>query len=46
MRGGLRTYPVLNPTIRTPTVITVPDISGAGSRMPFVSSPGKSVFLL
>ncbi|CAG9538151.1 unnamed protein product [Cercopithifilaria johnstoni] len=38
MRGGLRTYPVLNPTIRTPTVITVPDISAAGSRMPFVSS--------
>uniref|UniRef100_A0AAF5RTH2 Ubiquitin-like domain-containing protein n=1 Tax=Wuchereria bancrofti TaxID=6293 RepID=A0AAF5RTH2_WUCBA len=39
MRGGqLRSHPVLNPTIRAPTVITVPDITAAGSRMPFVSS--------
>uniref|UniRef100_A0A1I7VFW5 Ubiquitin-like domain-containing protein n=1 Tax=Loa loa TaxID=7209 RepID=A0A1I7VFW5_LOALO len=42
MRGGpLRTYPILNPTVRAPTVITVPDISAAGSRMPFVSSSGS-----
>ncbi|KAM3725084.1 Large proline-rich protein [Dirofilaria immitis] len=40
MRGGLRTYPVLNPTVRAPTVITVPDISATGNRMPFVSSSG------
>lgn len=41
VRGSpLRTYPVLNPTIRAPTVITVPDISAAGGRMPFMSSSG------
>uniref|UniRef100_A0A158Q8E8 Ubiquitin-like domain-containing protein n=1 Tax=Elaeophora elaphi TaxID=1147741 RepID=A0A158Q8E8_9BILA len=38
MRGGLRTYPVINPRIRTPTVITVPDISAAGSRPLHVQS--------
>uniref|UniRef100_A0A8R1TT49 Ubiquitin-like domain-containing protein n=1 Tax=Onchocerca volvulus TaxID=6282 RepID=A0A8R1TT49_ONCVO len=40
MRSGLRTYPVLNSTIRAPTVITVPDVSTTGNRMPFVSSSG------
>uniref|UniRef100_A0A915Q5Y2 Ubiquitin-like domain-containing protein n=1 Tax=Setaria digitata TaxID=48799 RepID=A0A915Q5Y2_9BILA len=42
VRGGIRTYPVLNPAIRTPTVITVPDMNSTGNRTPFVSPSGPA----
>lgn len=42
MRTGMRSFSVLNPATRTPTVITVPSLGNAGNRMPtFMASSGE-----